>query len=280
MKPIFGINLTENKQNDQFSGAGFLVQQPSAALTQALNSAARKAEDLSKQGKLPTPLRIVKTLCGFLAAMIAVGILRGLSGVTIRQAYENAGYLFWLGGACFLVWAVLWLIGKEKEKAVMGKEESGQTLSNFESICKAIYGELSVPEDAQEVDILSFYYKEKSGKIKPCENGIQMTTYLNPVFKAFADEENLYIANLEGKYAFPRACIQSIQTVKKHITMASWNKELACNEGIYKQYKVTRDNYGFVHCTQYCILEIEKDGETWGLYFPCYELPTFEELTK
>ena len=26
-------------------------------------------------------------------------------------------------------------------------------------------------------------------------------------------------------------------------------------------------------------LELEHEGETWGIYFPCYELPVFEELT-
>ena len=29
----------------------------------------------------------------------------------------------------------------------------------------------------------------------------------------------------------------------------------------------------------YHILEIEKDGEIYGLYFPCYELSAIEELT-
>ena len=33
----------------------------------------------------------------------------------------------------------------------------------------AIYDELDVPPDAQEVDVLTFFYKEKGGECKVCE---------------------------------------------------------------------------------------------------------------
>ena len=87
--------------------------------------------------------------------------------------------------------------------------------------------------------------------------------YLNPVFKIFSDTNCLYIANLEGKYAFPLSSLVSIHTVKKRIRIAGWNKEIGFKQGVYKQYK----------------LEVYHDGVSLGIYIPCYELPIFEELT-
>ena len=71
-----------------------------------------------------------------------------------------------------------------------------------------------------------------------------------------------------------------IHTVKKHIRIAGWNKDEEFNKGMYKQYKLTTDNYGCVHCKQYHVLEINHQGESYGIYFPSYELPTLEECTK
>lgn len=279
MKPIWAINLTENKKNEEMNGQEFLAATPSAALTQALNRSEEKADATTEKAKLPFAFRLVQNICGLLGGICVVGLLRGMREVTVTQAYENAPWIFWVGGACLAVYGILKLIGMQKEKTVMSTEESAQTFSNLEGVANAVYAELAVPQNAREVDVFTFYYKEKDGKIKVCEKGMQMAPYLNPVFSAFADENALYLANLEGKYAFLRSACVAIHTVKKHIRVASWNKSISLNKGIYKPYKLTTDQYGCVHCQYYHILELRHNGESWGLYFPCYELPTFEALT-
>ena len=279
MKPFLGIDLTTNKKNEQLNGMEFLALKPSSAMARSFECSSEKAEETIKQSKLPLPLRVVQWISGAVGGIVAVGILKGLSNVTLQEAYQNASVLFWVAGGCLLVWAILKLTSTQKEKSVMGKEESTQTLTNLEGVCRAIYSELAVPADAKEVDILSFFYKVKDGDIKVCEKGMQITQYLNPIFKVFVDSENLYIANLEGKYAFPLSSLVSITTVKKHIRIGGWNKEEPHNKGIYKPFKLTLDQYGCVHCKCYYILEINRNGESWGIYIPCYELAAFEELT-
>lgn len=59
----------------------------------------------------------------------------------------------------------------------------------------------------------------------------------------------------------------------------SWNKDEAYNKGVYKQYKLVEDNLGRVSGKNYQILELNSGGKRWGIYFPCYELPVFEEIT-
>lgn len=279
MKPFIGIDLTTDKKNETFNGAEFLIEQPSLALSQAYETSSIKAENTMEHAQIPLLLRIIRNVCGLLGLMGFAGIIKALGNVTVQEAYRNAAWVFWAAGACLFVWAVLKIISIQKQKIVLETDESDLTFSALESTCNAIYSDLSVPENAKEVDILSFYYKVKDNKIKVCEKGMQIAPYLNPIFKIFTDSENLYIANLEGKYAFPLNCLKSIRTVKTHTRILCWNKEEAFDKGIYEQFKLTSDNYGCIHCKRYHILEIDRNGELWGIYIPCYELPVFVELT-
>ena len=278
MKPFLGINLTLNKKNEQFNGNEFLVQKPSSALSKSLEESTNKAEKTIEKSKLPLPLRIVQFVSGIAAMLIAGGILK--ADASLAEGYHNAPWLFWAAGICAVLWLILWLCGNHKAKSVLDTDESMQTFSYLDGVAHAVYSELAVPEDAKDIDILSFFYKIKDGEIKVQEKGMQVFQYFNPEFKIFTDEENLYLANLEGKYAFPLSSIVKIHTVKKHIRIAGWNKDEEFNKGMYKQYKLTTDNYGCVHCKQYHVLEINHQGESYGIYFPSYELPTLEECTK
>jgi len=277
MKPIFGIDLTENKKNEQPNGNEFLVQTPSPALVQALENSMQKAVTTTNKAQLPLVLRIIQYSCGLLAAMCLVGV--GRAEVTLEQAYQNAPWVFWMGSICFVIWLVLWICSKLKAKTVLSAEESARSFSHLEGVSEAIYTELGVPTDAREMDVLSFFYKRKGEEIKVCEKGMQMSQYMNPVYKLFSDEENIYLANLDGKYVFPKSAIVDIKTVDKHIRISGWNKEAVYNKGVYKPYKLTIDQYGCVHCRQYHILELDHNGQQYGLYIPCYEIPWFSKIT-
>ena len=171
------------------------------------------------------------------------------------------------------------LVGKKKKKAILEDEENALAISKLDGIHDTIMSELSVPADAKEVDVLFFHYKVKDGEIKVHGKATMMVQYLNLIFSIYADEENLYLANLECKYAFPLSSLKTIRTIKKRIHIPEWNKEEAFNKGIYKQYKLVSDKYGFIHCKSYHILELTHNGEDYGIYFPNYELPIFEEAT-
>lgn len=282
MKPFLGIDLTTDKKNDRPNGAEFLVAKTSPALSRSFEQSSENAEETIEQSRLPLPLRIGQWICGAVGLVVALGLVKGLGGendVSLSQAYQNAPWLFWLAGGSLLAFAVLKLIGRRKEKTVLATEESAHTLRKFEGVCDAIYSELAVPSDAKEVDLLSFFYKVKDGSIKVCERPMQLWSHFNPVFKVFADSEQLYFANTEGKYAFPRSSLKAIHTLEKRVRVMGWNKTVAYNEGVYKQYKLTSDQYGCIHCKLSYILEIDRNGEPWGIHIPCYELPAFEELT-
>lgn len=282
MKPFLGIDLTTNKKNEQINGEELVVAKPDLFLTQSLESSSENVEETIEKSKLPLPIRIGHWICGAVGALIAFGILKALGGedgVTLSEAYQNASWLFWFGGACLVAWALLKLISMHKAKNVLETEENSQELNNLEKTCESIFADLKVPKDSKEIDILSFFYKIKNDNIKVCEKGLQIAPYFNPVFHIFTDSENLYLANLEGKYAIPLSKIKAIKSIKKIIRILGWNKDEKYNKGIYKQYKLSEDEYGCIIGKGYHILEFEHNNDLWGIYIPCYELPVVEELT-
>ena len=278
MKPFLGMNLTTDKNNEQMNGNEFLVQTPSSSLSNYLETSIDKADQTIEKSKLPLPFRVIQYICGIAVLVIAGGILK--ADVSFAEGYQNAPGLYWTAGICGVVWAILWFSGYCRSKAVFETEETAMAFSHVERISDEIYRELGVPADAKVVDILSFYYKVKDGNLKVCEKGVQLAKYFNLGFKVFTDSENMYLVNLEGKYAFPLSSVVKIHTMKKKIRIAAWTKEEEYNQGIYKQYNLKKDNYGCIHCKSYHILEISHDGENWGIYVPCYEAPVFEAIVK
>ena len=282
MKPFLGIDLTTNKKNEQMNGEEFVIAKPALSLTQSFESSSENVEETIEKSKLPLPIRIGHWICGTVGAAVAIGILKALveeDSVTLAEAYQNASWLFWLGGACLVAWAVLKLISVRKEKNVLETEEGSQAFNNLDKTCDAILADLKVPQDSKEIDILSFFYKLKGEENKVCEKGFQIAPYINSIFHIFADTENLFLANLEGKYAIPLSAIKGIKSIKKTIRIMEWNKDEEFNKEMYKQYKLSEDNYGCIICKSYHILEFEHNNDLWGIYFPCYELPVIEEIT-
>ena len=277
MIPFYGIDLTTNRKNQQPSGQVFLAKRTSSALTQSLTASADKAEEKLCRAKLPLLLRMAQYLCGIVALVFALGILR--ANVTFAEGYQNAAWIYWTAGLCLILWLVLTAWSMLRSRSVLGAEESRQAFSGLEQLSDAIFEDLKVPADAKAVDILSFFYKTDKDGIRVCEKPLQMAPYINLECKLFADQDAVYLVNLEGRYTFPRAALTQITSVDRHIRLHGWNKEEAYNKGIYKPYQLTTDGYHTIHCTGYHILHIEHNGSVWGIYFPSYELPAFEEVT-
>ena len=278
MKPFLGIDLTQNKKNSEINGEEFLAAKPSPALAQALAQSHQNVDTTIAESRLPKFFRILQMICGITSLIFISGILN--ADVSLAEGYRNAPWIFWTTGIALIIWLSLKLLSIRKERNTLNSDEHSQVFSHFDRVTESVFAELSVPADAKEVDILSFFYKIKDNGIKVCEKPMQVAQYFNPIYKVFSDSEHLYLANLDGKFAIPLASVVEIQTVKKHIRIAGWNKATPYNKGMYKQYKLNIDNYGCIHCKQYHILKFHHQGELWGIYFPPYELPVIEKITK
>jgi hypothetical protein len=286
MKPFWGIDLTEDWKNEETDGFGFLVAEPSPALVRELEALEDRATALSEQieqAGFPLPLRLVQWLCGVLGGtsilILLVIVVGQRERISVAEVYQAVPWLFWVTGVGLVIWLILKYLSLRREKEALDGEETDDFDAKGAEITNRIYDDLGVPAWAQTVDLLSFTYKQKNGVKKPVERIADFTPYQCVAVRFFYDQENLYIASAEGKFAFPRSALRRISTVKKNIGVLGWNKEEDFDAARYKPYKLYMDNLGLTRIRTYHILELEAAGEQWGIYFPNYELPVVEVAT-
>ena len=279
MNPLFCIDITENKDNEAVNGSEYIVATVSKAKQEKFDSATEELEDTIEESKLPLGIRIIGGICGIVGALLLMGTLKALRNVTLSQAFRNAPFLIISCVVCLLVWLAITGVSKMKEKKVFAEKGAEQMTKELDIHIEEIYDELGVPKSAKSTDILTFRYVVKDGKLIPKAPFMATTQYVNLDVKVYAEDKKLYIADLENKYEIDISNIRAIKTVNKRISVSSWNKDEDPRKGIFKPYKMTVNDMGDIFFKPYHILEIERDGESLGIYFSCYELSLFEELT-
>lgn len=279
MKPIFGIDVTLDKKNETCNGEEFITNTIAKEQIVELEEEQEKLDQTIKDSKLPLLMRAIKNLSGAVALIIVLGIVKALPTVGLMQAFKNAPFLFIGALVCASVWAFLQFAGKQKEKHVLADQNAEHKALKIDARVLEIYHELNVPFDAVSVDVLMFSYKIKNGEVVAKASGISTTPYINIDVKAYATAQELCLADLESVYSFKLEELKGIKTVNKRIAIPLWNKEEEPTKGEFKQYKMAVNNLGDVFFKPYYILEGERNGEVFGIYFPCYELATFEKLT-
>lgn len=274
MKSVFGFDITEDKHSEKSYAELFLTKKPSAGTSQELDERVESLETTTDKAKLHPILGFIK----WVGLIFALMVLRALVEAGFEQAMRNAPLLVIGGIIAGIVSATLFIVGRIKEKHVLDEEDAEGKIEMLEVSAKRAFAELEVPESSIPTDILIFRFVVKDGVCKAKETGLSVTPYFNHEARVYLKDYNLCIADVGGVYSFPLESLKRITTVKKRIILPEWNKEEAYNKGIYKQYKISSNQYG-ISVKPYYILELEKDGEEYGIYFPSYELPTFESLT-
>lgn len=280
MKPFYGIDRTNDKKNQAHNGECFIAASVSGIQGRVLGQAAEQLVTVVNRTKLPLPLRIVQTVSGFVALMVGIGIIRALPTVDLDQAYENAPGLFWTAGVCAGLWLILTAIGNAVQKRGRASEECGIAERRMESAVVGVYQELGVPRDAKDVDVICITHRWKNGKMKIHTRGMEMSPYRNEPFKVFVRDGKLCMVNLEHRYEIGLDELKCLRSVKKPIMPTGWNKDEDLNEGFYKPYKLSVDQYRRIHMKRYGILELEHNGESWGVWLPPYELNYISAVTK
>ena len=282
MKPFLGIDITSDPENTCINGDEFL----SAAAPTGDAAPAPEYETDAATAAMPVPrgdlLRILRIISGIMTlafVIFVVGVYLSPYAV-LREYYRDAPWLFWLGGGITAAWLVLNII----DIILEGIREAAVKKEKEEALDRGVndYGKeiLGIPEDAENLDVIAFNYVIKDGAPLAVASGEDaMFAHFNCSMMAFSDDGNLYLASTEEKYAFPRASLKAIRRVDESIALPDWNKDTAPTVGIYKQFGMSVDNLDRITVPHYYILELEKNGEAWGIYFPLYELSVFEKLT-
>lgn len=275
IKPIFCIDVTADKKNDVVNGAEFVARTVTAGQKDEYEETRVQLEKTINKSQLPLWLRIAKLIMGGFSIIVFAACIKP----GFETAWRNASYLIISAIVCAALWVILHVYSKSKEKKVLTEEDVIGQLEKIDENTNSILEELNVPAYAEDVDVLVFKYKMKNGEMRPFTHAMQTTPYICINLKIFATEDELCISDVENVYYFKKTDIKSIITVDKRIGISTWNKEEEPRKGRFAPYKMTVSNTGDVYFKPYYILEIEIENQSYGLYFPCYELGVIERFT-
>ena len=270
LKPLFGFDITEDINNQTFYADKFAVKKVDAEIEKKIEESSAALESTAEKAKIPAILTIAQHLLFYYGLIVVLSIFANGP----KTLFENSPIIFITGIPSLILGIGIWLYSKNKEKNVCTDPNTEAQLKELEEYAEAAFDNLGVPKDAKTVvDLLLFSFKFKDGKLK-----ITSPVFYNHVYKIFLDGFTLCIADVGTLYSFPLENLKAIRKINKNAIISQWNKEEPYNKGEYKKYKMSTGNFG-ITTRPYYVLEIEKDGEEYGIHFPCYELPTFEALT-
>ena len=274
MKNVFGYpySKTEDMPCD---GARFITNRVDAEFKKEIESVANTVAETGGKAELPKWLKIMKIICELGAALVLLALIKGARNSSVSQMFANAPAIFIVGGVCAVLWAVLYFIEKHKFQKALDNGDIDEMIENMKELNIRSEEQLGIPHDYEPVDVLSFRYTEKDGKIKIKEE--LFYKHSNNEMKLFRNGDDLCLADIDTVYSFPISDIKKYTLRKKKANMDEWNKDVPFNKGKYKQYKITSNDYGTIFCKYYAMLISDVFGE-YELFFPEYELAQFKAI--
>ena len=279
MKPFLCSDTTNNPENFVKNGEEFMTLKTPPHLTAKLENGTDRMQAAVEKSKLHIVLRVIHGLTTFCSAVFATGVVAAIFRGTLFLGIRRAPWLYIVGLVCIVIWFVLTLLSGYKSDKVLKSEESQKAKNDALKAFDDILAYLGVPLDSTEIDVIFCKYKSRGEQIEVVNAPLQMTNFINMSFRIFKDYDNLYLANPNGKYAFSLSSMRRIRTVFAEAVIPDWHKEQAFDSDEYKVYSISKDKSDLLHTSPYYMLELEDNGEIFGIFFPCYEIKTLESVT-
>ena len=277
MKPFFGTDLTHDKHNEHINGEPFITATISHTLRKdSEDNAAELINSVKKasRGGLQLLHLLFYIVALYTGAFGAVGLLGLRKDASIETSLIFLGIAAVCGGFAYL----LHRKHNEKLEKTFDSEEMEALASRMEQTSRQITQELNIPENTLSAGVFCFSYKSKKDDKMEESRWTQREPYLNLIIHLYTQDGYLLMTDMESVFSVPLSCLKGIRKVDKHIVFTNWNKEEPFNKGSFKPYKIKEAKYGY-SCPCYYILDVEHQGELYGIYFPCYELDTFRQVT-
>ena len=272
MKPIFCTDITVDKHNTVINGTEFITKSISPEKRAEMDARADELQNLINQAKTPGWMVTLRSVAGFGSLIMAMNLFqvvmeKGFSA--LFAADQIMGTSICLGAVA--LWFYLDRVGKMRVKKMENNPELKAKNNALEIEIAMMMHEMGVPASAKPMDVLVFNYKVKDGKVEPVSPAMLPQIYMNFECKAFADGDSISIADSENVYSFKKSDVKMLRVVDEKSTVYSWNKQDEPTSSKYAAYGLSLNKMGMATTSSYYIVEIEKDGETFGLYVPSYE---------
>lgn len=279
MKPLFGIDRTANPENQVLNGEEFVLRQLPEKTRKDIAEAREEAEKEARKGTPISRFSFFLNLFGLLVWLGFFILMLSVAASGLRASYQSVPAAFWLVAGGVPVWLGLAVYHLFRKKKIACAAEKSPAQALYETRVKKGLDALSVPADAPLADIFLFAYKLCGGEVLAQPFGKGDIRFFNTGIKAFVEEGRLCLADSEHVWGFSLSDLVRIKTIREKIHLPKWNKPLPPSDARYSEYAMEDHRMAGVVIGEYHILEFQKEGALYGLYFPNYELPVFEALT-
>ena len=252
----------------------FRVKKLSDDLEHAKDRSDATVQNIERASSIPRWLDWIASILGMAGFIVAFGFLKALLEVSFETAYGNAGWMLYFGGACLLIALAIFVYKTYRNRTIVNSPAARDALAEQERLNARCFEDLGVPQTADDIDLFGEGFKEKNGKAK---RAWSMSQYVNLSCKIYRDGENLYLADIDGVYAFPLSGFFEIMAVRKTTTFSGWNKAVPFNKPPFKQYNIRRNNYGVFFVKPYYYVKFLAFNEEYMLVIPSYELETLQK---
>ena len=284
MKNIFGLNKSISG-GEVFDGAAFITASVAEEITP-------EAEDNKKSAPaLPLPLSILQyVFVAIFAIALGVWVSSGKTFDLLLQSSPYVPILMISGFVGFVVIAIIDIAISKK----FAKEHGLEKVSDVEEFVEIhevdeeaeaeaaakVKAELGIPEDAADMDFLSFFYREGADGIFP----IKPFDFMTLEMFAYRDGDCLCIADYNDVYSIPISSFTSIEKVERPVTALGWSKDEGFDSEGFAEYGMTETDDGFISLPFYYSARItteneEGKAEEFELLIPPYEYDAFSALT-
>lgn len=266
MKNVFSFDAEGRQPYNNF-----IIKESDAEVVAKQDATLKAICAFEKKYSLPIYLKVIMYICAFVAAMVILGVLDAvIDGLPFAEAYGNAPWLFYVGGACFVVFVVLLCISRYLDFKGSKSPEFQRLTQEVNEVTAESYSRLGVPDDARGISVLAYHFRIKRGKEKPAA----YVSHAMQEMKIYFDGDNLYIASLHCLTAIPFADIRAVVENKKRTAFIQWTKDKSYRSPEYKRYKVRAFQYGLA--TKTYSVRIASDGAEAEILIPNFEIETLK----
>jgi len=259
MKNVFDIDVNKGK----YDGDVFCTKEVSIEMAEKVGESYGELDAAIEKTQQSWISIIIELIC----MMFVIGAVGGIFRTGIKESASNAPLLFVVALVAALIWFLIFLRQRKKNKTAEKYLEENQVLESMNEMMEEVAKELGIPDDSIKVDVLADVYEIKRGAKKSLSQPVTNSGVVDMYTKG----EYLCFADAEQELSIAIADITQIEKIKKRISIAEWHKEEDYKSKKYKKYKIEPNNYGLLIKWCYSI----KIDSIWGRFE--IRLPNYEE---
>ena len=270
MKNLFKGEIEKNN----FLAEEFIIRNLSDELTNEADKIINKIETHNENAKLPTVLRLIKTISFYAALILGIGIINGLlkSEENSLPMNKTTITLIVISIICLIVSIGLFIYEKIRFKNVENSQEVKDDIKRVDELFQECLDDLNIPKDHKKVDVIMTFYKIKNNKEIPafniCENMVAEYMF-------FEENDHICFADTRCVIAFKKESITKLRKVEEKKSFVNWTKESLPNSPMYKEYGIKTNNYGVSTIRLYYVLELNINDEDYEIILPPYDIDEY-----